>query len=70
MVFMEKIDELRTWLLAQRGHWIALSRSSGVSHKSICRIVHNPEHNYELATYKKLCAAMERQRAEEARSMF
>lgn len=53
---MNELLELISWLASQRGNWTRISQRSGISTRTIYRIVNDPEYNVTRATIRKLTA--------------
>lgn len=61
---MNDLAELISWLASQRGNWSRISRQSGISTRTIYRIVSDPDYNVTIRTIRKL--SEERVSAEQA----
>jgi hypothetical protein len=61
---MNELRELISWLASQRGNWTRISQRSGISTRTIYRIVNDPDYNVTRATIGALVA--EQQAAEQA----
>lgn len=55
---MNDLAELISWLASQRGNWSRISRQSGISTRTIYRIVNDPEYNVTMGTIRKLSERM------------
>jgi hypothetical protein len=53
---MNELRELISWLASQRGNWTRISQRSGISTRTIYRIVNDPEYNVTRATIRALTA--------------
>lgn len=53
---MNELLELIAWLGSQRGNWSRISRQSGVSTRTIYRIVNDSDYNVTRKTIRKLSA--------------
>jgi transcriptional regulator with XRE-family HTH domain len=51
---MKELNDLRTWLSTQRGRWADIARRSGVSHKTIERIIRNEDYSPTVRTFELL----------------
>lgn len=51
---MNDLAELISWLTSQRGNWSRISRQSGISTRTIYRIVNDPDYNVTMGTIRKL----------------
>lgn len=55
---MNDLAELISWLASQRGNWSRISRQSGISTRTIYRIVNDPDYNVTMGTIRKLSERM------------
>lgn len=51
---MNELRELISWLASQRGNWTRISQRSGISTRTIYRIVNDPDYNVTRATISAL----------------
>ena len=61
MVCMDDITPIRDWLLSRKGHWTQIIEKTGLSRKTLQRVVKIEGHNYTLETYLILKREMERE---------
>jgi hypothetical protein len=57
---MDEITPIRDWLLSQKGHWTQIIENTGLSRKTLQRVVKVDGYNYTLETYRALDREMKR----------
>jgi hypothetical protein len=63
---IKELAELRAWLASIRGDWSRLSRKTGVSTRTIYRIVNDDSYNLTLQTFVTLDKERPRDQPSEA----
>jgi DNA invertase Pin-like site-specific DNA recombinase len=48
---VKELIELSAWLASKRGSWTQIARSTGVSTRTIYRIVNDPKYSVNLSTF-------------------
>jgi protein-S-isoprenylcysteine O-methyltransferase Ste14 len=51
---VKELRDLSTWLASKRGSWTRISRNTGVSTRTIYRIVNDPKYTVNFSTYLAL----------------
>lgn len=54
---MKELQELSAWLASKRGSWTQLAKTTGVSTRTIYRIVNDPKYSVNLSTFLTLSHA-------------
>lgn len=48
---MKELQELSAWLASKRGSWTQIAKTTGVSTRTIYRIVNDPKYSVNLSTF-------------------